>query len=81
MLAPSGYVAEVNEGCDRCGTCVDACHFNAIRLDEESERAVVDSGKCMGCGLCKDACPSEWIQLRRDPSKGEPLDLGVLVEG
>jgi len=80
VLAPSGYVAEVNEGCDRCGACVDACHFNAIRLDEETEKAVVDPGKCMGCGLCEDVCPSEWIRLQRDPSKGEPLDLAELVQ-
>jgi ferredoxin len=81
VLAPSGYVAEVHEGCDRCGACVDACHFNAIGLDEETEKAIIDAGKCMGCGVCEDFCPSEWIRLERDPSKGEPLDLGELVGG
>jgi ferredoxin len=81
VLAPSGYVAEVHEGCDRCGACVDACHFNAISLDDETEKAIVDSGKCMGCGVCEDVCPSEWIRLQRDPSKGEPLDLAALMGG
>ncbi len=81
ILAPSGYVAEILEGCDRCGDCVASCHFNAIGIDEESERAVVDSEKCMGCGVCSDVCPSDWIALRRDPSKGEPLDLGELMKG
>jgi ferredoxin len=80
VLAPSGYVAEVQEGCDRCGVCVDACHFNAINVDAETEKAVVDSVKCMGCGVCEDACPSEWIRLQRDPAKGEPLDLAQLVQ-
>jgi Fe-S-cluster-containing hydrogenase component 2 len=60
---------------------VEACHFDAIGLDEESERAVVDSEKCMGCGVCSDVCPSDWITLRREPAKGEPLDLAALLEG
>jgi ferredoxin len=81
VLAPSGYLAEIDEGCDRCGACVDACHFNAIRIDEGTEKATVDSEKCMGCGVCEDACPSEWIRLRREPSKGEPLDLAELLAG
>ena len=80
VLAPSGYVAEILEGCDRCGACADACHFNAIRMDEETERAVVDADRCMGCGVCADVCPSEWIRLRRDPSKGDPLDLAELLK-
>ena len=80
MLAPSGYVAEIQEGCDRCGACVDACHFHAIRLDEEDGKAVVDAEKCMGCGVCADVCPSDWIALRRDPAKGEPLDLAALIK-
>ena len=81
MLAPSGYVAEIHEGCDRCGDCVEACHFEAIAVEEESERAVVNSDKCMGCGVCSDVCPSEWISLRKDPAKGEPLDLAELMKG
>jgi Fe-S-cluster-containing hydrogenase component 2 len=60
---------------------VEACHFNAIGLDEENERAVVDPEKCMGCGVCSDVCPSDWITLRKDPSKGEPLDLAELMKG
>ncbi len=79
VLAPSGYVARVQEGCDRCGACVDACHFHAIRLDEVSAKAVVDAGQCMGCGVCADVCPSGWITLERSPSKGEPLDLEGLL--
>ena len=81
VLAPSGYVAEIRDGCDRCGACVDACHFHAIRLDEADGKAVVDGDKCMGCGVCADVCPSDWIALRRDPAKGEPLDLAALVKG
>jgi formate hydrogenlyase subunit 6/NADH:ubiquinone oxidoreductase subunit I len=33
----------------------------------------------MGCGVCEAACPDKAINMRRDPSKGEPLDLDVLM--
>jgi ferredoxin len=32
----------------------------------------------MGCGVCEDACPVEALHLRREPSKGDPLDLDEL---
>ena len=82
ILAPSGYVAEVGEGCVACGTCVEekACHFHAISLGEGEDRAVIDFDKCMGCGVCENVCPNDVIHLRRDPAKGDPLDIEVLKE-
>ena len=79
ILAPSGYLAQVGDDCNGCGDCVDTCQFKAISLDEEGERAVIDSAKCMGCGVCEDVCPVGAISLRREPSKGEPLDIEELV--
>ncbi len=29
----------------------------------------------MGCGVCEDVCPEGAIKLRRDPTKGELLDI------
>lgn len=80
ILAPSGYLAEVTEACVACGTCVDqkACHFHAIRLDGEGGSAAIDPAKCMGCGVCEDVCPNGAVRMRRDPSKGEPLDIEAL---
>ena len=82
ILAPSGYVAEVNEACIACGTCIEekACHFHAIRLEEGEETAQIDFDKCMGCGVCENVCPEGAIHLRREPSKGDPLDIEVLKE-
>lgn len=78
-VAPSGYVAEVNEDCNACGICAeDVCHFSAITMDEAEAEAVIDFDKCMGCGVCQDVCPVEAISLRREPSKGEPLDIEEL---
>jgi ferredoxin len=79
ILAPSGYVSQVNDNCDGCGICADkTCPFNAISMDEQRKKAIVDSAKCMGCGVCEDRCPIRAISLRREPSKGEPLDVAEL---
>jgi NAD-dependent dihydropyrimidine dehydrogenase PreA subunit len=47
-------------------------------MDEEGQKAVVNLEKCMGCGVCEDVCQVEAISLRREPSKGDPLDLDEL---
>ena len=80
LLAPSGYLCEIGEDCNECGACVDACHFDAIRADEDAESCSVDKDKCMGCGICEDVCLPGAISLRREPSKGDPLDLAELLE-
>jgi len=80
LLAPSGYLCEIGEDCNDCGACVDACHFDAISVDEDTESCSVNKDKCMGCGICEDVCLPGAISLRREPSKGDPLDLGELLE-
>ena len=47
-------------------------------MDEKEQKAVIDLAKCMGCGVCVDVCPAKAITLRREPSKGDPLDLDAL---
>jgi ferredoxin len=79
IMAPSGYLSQVSDDCNGCGDCVDACHFKAISFDGGGERAVINLGKCMGCGVCEDVCPIGAISLRREPSKGEPLDIEELM--
>lgn len=79
LLAPSGYMAEVSDDCTGCGLCTEnICHFYAISMDEEAQKATINSDKCMGCGVCENVCPDEAIHLRREPSKGDPLDLDEL---
>lgn len=78
MLAASGYVARVDaESCTACGTCVDACPFGALSINDT---AVLDWDKCMGCGVCVDRCPSKVISLVRDEGKGVPLDVRALTQ-
>lgn len=79
FLAASGYVAEVKDDCNACAACADGtCQFNAISMDENKQKAVIDQAKCMGCGVCEDKCPIRAISLRREPAKGEPLDVEEL---
>jgi len=80
IMAPSGYVAHVLDDCVACGTCIDekACHFNAISMNKDDEKAVIDFDSCMGCGVCEDVCPNSAIELKLDPAKGEPLDVDIL---
>jgi heterodisulfide reductase subunit A-like polyferredoxin len=74
MLASSGYVATVDgDICIGCGTCEDICQFDAIYIS--SDVAVVDVEVCMGCGICVEKCEQGALSLRRERSKGEPLNL------
>jgi heterodisulfide reductase subunit A len=53
----------ISELCSSCYTCVTACPYGAIGLDEEHDPpiAVVTEAKCKGCGTCSAACPSSAI--------------------
>lgn len=74
MLASSGYVCEVDRDlCLACGECAERCPFGAIVVQDDW--AAVDLAACMGCGVCVDICPQGALSLRREASKGEPLEL------
>ena len=48
-------------GCIGLGTCVRACPFDAIIVEDGV--AAVDYSKCKGCGICVSACPKGIIKL------------------
>ncbi len=77
MICASGFRAEVSDDCTGCGDCAEKCPFFAIEVDDV---AVVDAEKCMGCGVCEGACEAGAVNLVLDPAKGEPLDIGKLME-
>ncbi|MGB9672656.1 MAG: 4Fe-4S binding protein [Anaerolineales bacterium] len=79
MLASSGYVCEVDEDlCIACGECNDICPFGALSMGEFS--ANVNEEKCMGCGICVSHCVQGALSLRRETSKGEPLEIVELMK-
>lgn len=48
-------------GCMGLGTCVRACVFGAMSI--QNDLAVVDNEKCVGCGTCVTLCPRDVLSL------------------
>ncbi len=53
-------------GCLGYGTCVAACKFDAIHIND-CGIAEVDPKKCTACGACISVCPKSVIRLVPDP--------------
>jgi ferredoxin len=59
----------IDENCDGCAFCVDACPFQAISLleyvrDGKVKKTVaVNPVLCKGCGSCMATCPKEGIYV------------------
>ena len=51
------------ENCSLCSVCSSLCPFDAIEVDEEQGKLVLDVEKCQVCGLCFSACPASAIEL------------------
>ena len=78
MLISSGYVAQVNETlCAGCKICASYCQFGAIISNNGC--SAVSASACMGCGVCVSKCTEGAITLVRDPAKGEPLEIQILL--
>lgn len=78
MLISSGFLAQVDPVyCQGCGSCIDACPFEANELVDGI--ASVDVSLCMGCGICEGVCEQGAIMLVRDPEKPAPLILEELA--
>jgi UDP-glucose 4-epimerase len=55
-----GISVEVTDECTGCGTCVEHCFINAMRLDDN--RAVIGE-QCRACGRCASVCPSGAVKI------------------
>jgi len=64
-LLPSNFIPQAGEDCVSCEMCVDRCFFDALAIDDELDRAMVDPEKCIGCGVCTLTCPQETLKLFR----------------
>lgn len=60
-FVPGGGPKTCNSGCLGFGTCVQACPFDAIYVEDGV--AVVDKEKCKACGKCIEVCPKHLISL------------------
>lgn len=52
---------ECSFGCIGLGSCVAACAFDAIKVDDGA--AYVQYDLCRACGMCVNACPQKLIEL------------------
>ena len=48
------------EKCTGCGTCINECPTEAIKI--ENEKAVI-SDECVECGVCVGECPEGALSL------------------
>ena len=60
------------KGCVGCGTCVQTCPTDVIRLDPKTEKAVIKyPADCQICHLCRMYCPAGAITI--SPEKSIPV--------
>jgi Na+-translocating ferredoxin:NAD+ oxidoreductase RNF subunit RnfB len=60
-IVPGGGTKACKNGCLGFGSCVAACAFDAIYM--ENGVAKVDERLCTGCGACASVCPRNVITL------------------
>jgi NAD-dependent dihydropyrimidine dehydrogenase PreA subunit len=60
--------------CQGCGTCVDTCWLDVIRMDEEKKKAYIKYPEdCRMCALCELFCPQHAIYV--SPTRGLAISI------
>jgi len=72
-FAPGLDIPVVCVHCDQA-PCVDSCHVNAIRKNEQKLVEII-AEECIGCGNCVNACPAGAIKIHPDLGKAIKCDL------
>ena len=62
-----------DEDCTLCRACVEVCDENAITLDEDNEKPLIDYDRCLMCAKCIKVCPTGTIV---EKEKGFRVMLG-----
>ena len=70
--ATNFYVTVDPELCVGCGTCVDRCQADAMKLHKKKELSVVNLKRCLGCGNCVPFCPNEALELHKKETEIVP---------
>ena len=64
LINSTYYLSVIDQdACIGCGTCVERCPTDAIKLNE-NQKAERDENSCFGCGVCVRFCPEEAISLK-----------------
>lgn len=60
------------DGCIGCGTCVQTCPTDVIRIDKRTSKAIIKyAADCQICHLCRMYCPVDAITIT--PEKSIPV--------
>ncbi|TFG01080.1 MAG: 4Fe-4S dicluster domain-containing protein [Promethearchaeota archaeon] len=60
-----------DELCIGCGSCVEICPMDAIKL--KNDKAQIKKRRCIGCGNCVAKCPSDAIILKKKDRQFTPF--------
>ena len=67
MVNATNYLAStIEELCTGCGTCVEKCPVDALKLNDEG-KAERNEAWCIGCGICAHFCPESAIKMLEGP--------------
>lgn len=69
--------------CIGCGTCVNACAYQALKIAENGKAAVVPL-LCEGCNLCARLCPVRAVSLEDEANSmiyTAETGFGMLIHG
>ncbi|UCE36160.1 MAG: FAD-dependent oxidoreductase [Thermoplasmata archaeon] len=80
-ISAEGIVSQVDEElCFGCGICVLNCPYNAVELEEETQKAKVVSALCKGCGVCGATCPKHAIVMCHFTDQQVKAQIDAFVE-
>jgi len=85
VVTSEAPVAVVDERlCAGCGTCVETCAFQAIKLERGEgvlSTAQIAPLLCKGCGNCVTACPSKAITLQSSTDRQFLAQISAALAG
>jgi ferredoxin len=71
-MSITNYFAEIDpELCTGCGTCVNICPMEAIKLKDDISKVL--KKRCIGCGNCVVKCPDDAISLKKKDKQFTPF--------
>ncbi|WP_028313830.1 ATP-binding protein [Desulfatibacillum aliphaticivorans] len=74
----TSYFAQVDdEKCIACGACAEACHMDAITVEDA---AFVNPDRCIGCGVCVSQCPSDAMAYQQKKQPDQYVPPATVVE-